>query len=198
MQPLLEKIRKCTVCEPHLPMGARPIIEACSSSKIVLISQAPGRVVHKSGIPFQDQSGKKLREWLGVDEATFYDVNNFAILPIGLCYPGKAKSGDAPPRKECAPLWHQTVLKTLENVELKILIGSYAANYYLPLKSKNLTQKVGEYEAFLPQFWPIPHPSPVNRSWRVKNPWFEAEVVPKLQQRVKRIIKEASPLKSPC
>lgn len=189
MQSLLDRIRKCTVCEAHLPMEPRPIIDACRSSKIVLISQAPGRVVHETGIPFNDQSGKKLREWLGVDEATFYDVHNFASLPIGLCYPGKAKSGDAPPRKECAPLWHETVFEALEEVELKILIGSYAANYYLPLKAKNLTQKVAEYADFLPEFWPIPHPSPVNRHWRVKNPWFEKEVVPKLQQRVKRILK---------
>ena len=187
MEDLLCEIRDCILCKENLPLGPRPIIQATKKSKIVLISQAPGRIVHESGIAWNDQSGKKLREWLGVDNETFYNVDNFAILPMGFCYPGKAKTGDLPPRKECAPLWHDSVWKELGNVQLKIIIGSYAANYYLG-KKKNLTQKVQNYKEYLPEFWTIPHPSPVNRFWRMKNPWFEAEVVPKLQDKIAEII----------
>ena len=187
MEELLCKIRDCKVCSDHLPLGPRPIIEASKNSKIVLISQAPGRVVHESGIAWKDQSGKKLREWLGVDERTFYNPDNFAILPMGFCYPGKAKTGDLPPRKECAPLWHDEVWKDLENVKLKILIGSYAANYYLD-KGLKLTEKVENYSSYLPEFWPLPHPSPVNRFWRMKNPWFEEKVVPQLQVKINKIL----------
>ncbi|MFV8225395.1 uracil-DNA glycosylase family protein [Christiangramia aquimixticola] len=187
MEDLLCKIRDCRVCSAHLPLGPRPIVEANKNSRIVLISQAPGRIVHETGIAWNDQSGKKLREWLDVDKSTFYNTDNFAILPMGFCYPGKGKTGDLPPRKECAPLWHEEVWKELENTRLKILIGSYAANYYLGKKS-NLTQKVQEYEQFLPDYWTIPHPSPVNRFWRSKNPWFEEQIVPQLQRKVKEIL----------
>ncbi len=187
MNDLLCKIRDCRICEDHLPLGPKPIIEATKSSKIVLISQAPGRIVHNTGIAWNDQSGKKLREWLGVDKKTFYAQDNFAILPMGFCYPGKAKTGDVPPRKECAPMWHDEVWRELENVELKILIGSYASNYYLS-KGRNLTEKVQNYQQYLPEFWTLPHPSPVNRFWRSKNPWFEDEIVPELQQKIAEIL----------
>lgn len=187
MKDLLCEIRDCRICEDHLPFGPRPIIEATKNSKIILISQAPGRVVHESGVAWKDQSGKKLREWLGVDDDQFYDTSNFAILPMGFCYPGKAKTGDAPPRKECAPMWHDKVWQELNEVKLKILIGSYASKYYLG-GNENLTQKVGNYESYLPDFWPIPHPSPVNRFWRMKNPWFEDEIIPKLQDKISKII----------
>ncbi len=187
MEDLLCEIRDCRVCKDHLPLGPNPIIEANENSKIVLISQAPGRIVHESGVAWNDQSGKKLREWLGVDNDTFYDPSNFAILPMGFCYPGKAKTGDLPPRKECAPMWHESVWDELKNVELKILIGSYAANYYLS-SNLNLTEKVKDYQSYLPEFWPIPHPSPVNRFWRSKNPWFEKNVVPDLQRKIQQII----------
>ncbi|MDX1761724.1 MAG: uracil-DNA glycosylase family protein [Christiangramia sp.] len=187
MKDLLCDIRDCKVCEDHLPLGPRPIIEATQNSKIVLISQAPGRVVHESGVAWKDQSGKKLREWLGVNEETFYDPDNFAILPMAFCYPGKAKTGDLPPRKECAPLWHDQVWRQMENIKLKIIIGSYAANYYIG-KSTNLTTKVEKYKDYLPEFWTLPHPSPVNRFWRMKNPWFEENVVPKLQDKIAEIL----------
>ncbi|MDR5591298.1 uracil-DNA glycosylase family protein [Christiangramia sp. SM2212] len=187
MEDLIREIRQCKLCKEHLPLGANPIIEANRNSKIVLISQAPGRVVHESGIAWKDQSGKKLREWLGVNDDTFYNTDNFAILPMGFCYPGKAKTGDLPPRKECAPLWHESVWDQLENVRLKIIIGSYSANYYLG-KKENLTQKVKNFEKFLPEFWTLPHPSPVNRFWRMKNPWFENEIVPKLQEKIQKIL----------
>ncbi|WP_034923188.1 uracil-DNA glycosylase family protein [Gillisia sp. CAL575] len=188
MQNLLDSIRQCEVCIKHLPQGARPIIEASKDSKILLISQAPGRVVHESGIAWNDQSGKKLREWLGVDEDTFYNTSNFAVLPMAFCYPGKAKTGDIPPRKECAPLWHDQVFSELNNVKLILLIGSYASTYYLPEENNKLTDKVADYKKHLPRFWPLPHPSPVNRFWRIKNPWFEETVVPKLQQMVSEIL----------
>lgn len=187
MKDLIREIKQCKLCKDHLPLGANPIIEASEKSKIVLISQAPGRVVHESGVAWKDQSGKKLREWLGVDEDTFYKVDNFAILPMGFCYPGKAKTGDLPPRKECAPLWHEPVWDEMENVKLKIIIGSYAADYYLG-KKRNLTQKVQNYKEYLPEFWTLPHPSPVNRFWRMKNLWFEEEVVPELQVKIREIL----------
>ncbi|MDN3596032.1 uracil-DNA glycosylase family protein [Zunongwangia endophytica] len=189
MQDLLNEIRSCTVCKEHLPLGPRPIIEAVEGSKIILISQAPGRVVHQSGVAWNDQSGKKLRDWLGVDEKTFYNPSNFAVLPMGFCYPGKGKTGDLPPRKECAPLWHHQVFEKLENVKLKILIGSYASKYYLPKsKHKNLTQKVANFEEFMPEYLPLPHPSPVNRFWRMKNPWFEESMIPEVQKIVQEIL----------
>ena len=189
MNNLLKEIRSCTVCADQLPLGPRPVIEASRNSKIVLISQAPGRVVHENGVAWKDKSGEKLREWLGVDEKTFYQTANFAVLPMGFCYPGKATSGDKPPRKECAPLWHDRVWKEFENVQLKITIGGYASKYYLN-SAKNLTENVLNFEEYLPEFWPLPHPSPVNRFWRIKNPWFEAEVVPQLQKRISRILSD--------
>lgn len=187
MENVLCEIRDCRVCKDHLPLGPNPIIEASKNSKIVLISQAPGRIVHETGKAWNDQSGRKLREWLGVDDDTFYDTGNFAVLPMAFCYPGKAKTGDLPPRKECAPMWHEKVWEELQNVKLKILIGSYATNYYLS-KKRNLTEKVMNYEEYLPEFLPLPHPSPVNRFWRAKNPWFEENVVPELQVRIQQIL----------
>ena len=189
MQQLLNTIRQCEVCVKHLPLGPRPIIEASVDSKILLVSQAPGRVVHESGIAWTDQSGKKLREWLGVDENIFFNTSNFAILPMGFCYPGKGKTGDLPPRKECAPLWHEQVFSELKNIKLIILIGSYASSYYLPEEKTNLTQKAADFEEHLPKYWVVPHPSPVNRFWRAKNPWFEESVVPQLQQKIADILK---------
>ncbi len=135
----------------------RPIIEASPNSKIILISQAPGRVVHESGKAWADQSGKKLREWLGVDEKIFYNTDNFAVLPMGFCYPGKAKTGDLPPRRECAPLWHPQVFSELKNVQLMLTIGSYSSAYYLPKDGKNLTARVENFENYLPTYWPLPH-----------------------------------------
>ncbi|MDQ7916673.1 uracil-DNA glycosylase family protein [Mesonia sp. MT50] len=184
MKELLTNIINCTLCKEHLPLEPKPILRAHKDSKIVLIGQAPGRVVHKSGIDWDDQSGKQLRKWLGVSEETFYRDKNFAILPMAFCYPGKAKTGDLPPRKECAPQWHQSVIDHFESDPLYILIGSYACKYYLEGK-ENLTHRVKNYHHYLPQYFPIPHPSPVNRFWRSKNPWFETETVPQLQQLIK-------------
>jgi len=190
MQKLLQNISQCTICKAHLPLGPRPVVTAHPNSKILIIGQAPGTKVHESGIPWNDQSGKKLRQWLNVTKEQFYNTENFAIIPMGFCYPGKAKTGDLPPRPECAPQWHRPLLDEMPNIELTILIGAYAQKYYLKERAKRtLTETVGEYQLYLPEYFPIPHPSPTNRFWRSKNPWFEVLVVPKLRKKVRKIIK---------
>ena len=190
MKQLLEHISQCTICKAHLPLGPKPVVTANSKSKIVIIGQAPGIKVHQSGIPWDDQSGKRLREWLNVTNEQFYDTRNFAIIPMGFCYPGKGKSGDLPPRPECAPQWHQQLFDKMPNVELILLVGAYAQNYYLKDKAKRtLTETVGDYQSYLPRYFPIPHPSPTNRFWRSKNPWFEELVVPELRKKVAKVLK---------
>ena len=181
MKDLLKDIRSCTFCEKNLPLGAKPIVRFNQNTKILLISQAPGRAVHNTGIDWNDPSGRKLREWLGVTDEQFYNTDNFGVMPMGFCYPGKAKTGDLPPRKECAPLWHKSILDAFKQQPLKILIGAHACKYYLGAK-KNLTQQVENFKEYLPQYLPLPHPSPVNRFWRSKNPWFEKEAIPNIRQ----------------
>lgn len=189
MQKLLCEIRDCEVCKTHLPLGPRPIVAGSKNSRIVLVSQAPGRKAHEQNKAYDDPSGRKLRDWLGVTEEQFYNPDNFAILPIGFCYPGKAKTGDMPPRPECAPLWHDKVWKRLDNVALTLLIGKYAQDQYLGNSvKKNLTENVANYSDFLPKYFPIPHPSPVNRFWMVKNPWFEKNVVVELRTMITSIL----------
>jgi len=186
---LLQRIRACTVCESELPCGANPIVQFSELSKIVLVSQAPGKIAHDKNVPYQDPSGRTLRRWLGVDEEQFYKADNFAILPIGFCYPGKGKSGDLPPRPECAPLWHEAVWNALQHVELTVLIGQYAQRYYLRRQArKTLTDTVQNYTDYLPNSFPIVHPSPRNSRWLRRNPWFETAVVPHLQQLVRSIV----------
>ena len=189
MEKLLSEIRGCTVCKKHLPLVPRPIIAGTSKSKIILVSQAPGRKAHDHNKAWDDPSGKKLRQWLGVTDEQFYNPDNFAVLPMGFCFPGKAKTGDLPPRKECAPLWHDLVWEQFENVKLIIVIGKYAQDRYLKARGKrNLTENVASYKEFLPKYFPLPHPSPVNRFWMAKNPWFEEEVVKKLKVEINSII----------
>lgn len=190
MRTLLHHIKDCTICEAHLPLGARPVVTAHKASKIVIIGQAPGIKVHRSGIPWDDASGKQLRKWLDVTNETFYDTKNFAIIPMGFCYPGKGKSGDLPPRPECAPQWHKKLLEQMPNVELVLLIGLYAQKYYLKKEAKRtLTETVANFNAYLPNYLPLPHPSPRNRFWFSKNSWFETDVLPILKQKVAEIIK---------
>lgn len=181
---LLVKIRQCRHCEPNLPLGANPVIQAASSAKLLIIGQAPGTKVHHSGIPWNDPSGDRLRRWLDLDPVDFYDPNNIAIVPMGLCYPGKGKSGDLPPRKKCAPLWHHPVLSQLPSVGMTLLIGQYAQNYYLKDKPKTLTETVKAWRQWAPRYIPMPHPSPRNTLWLKKNPWFEQEAVPYIRDYV--------------
>ncbi len=185
---LLQEIRACQVCAKGLPLGVNPVVTAHQTSKVVIIGQAPGTKVHRSGIPWDDASGNRLRTWLNVDKETFYDTRNFAIIPMGFCYPGKGKTGDLPPRRECAPLWHKRLLEQLPNVQLVLLIGQYAQTYYLgKSRGKNLTETVRNYEAYLPKFFPLPHPSPRNRYWLSKNPWFDEEVIWALRGRLSEV-----------
>jgi uracil-DNA glycosylase len=192
MKRLLEEIRGCTICQAHLPLGPRPIVSLHPKSKILIIGQAPGTKVHASGVPWDDASGKELRRWLGVEPETFYDEKIFALMPMGFCYPGKGTSGDMPPRPECAPQWHKKILNNLKQIELTILIGQYSQAYYLGDRAKdNLTETVRAYKTFLPQFLPLPHPSPRNRIWQKKNAWFEKRVVPELQMLVSGLLTKA-------
>lgn len=183
MQPLLTKIKKCEICDGLLPYKPNPVLAASPDSKILIIGQAPGQKVHDSGIPWDDKSGDELRRWLGINKIQFYDTKLFALMPMGFCYPGKGTSGDLPPRPECAPKWHAQLLQQMKNVKLTILIGSYSQKYYLREKLKpTLTETVESFHEYLPQYFPLVHPSPRNRIWQAKNPWFEKDVVPFLQK----------------
>ncbi len=189
MQKLLSEIRSCDVCKAHLPLGPRPIVTADARAKIIIIGQAPGTKVHETGVPWDDPSGKTLRKWLGVSDEVFYDPSKIALVPMGFCYPGKGKGGDLPPRTECAPLWHQKLWNGIPNLELIILIGTYAQKYYLKeAMKKNLTATVKAYQQYLPSYFPLPHPSPRNRFWLRKNPWFETEVLPHLIAQTQKIL----------
>jgi len=190
MKVLLQEIHSCTECAAQLPLGPRPIVAAHPKSKIIIIGQAPGSKVHETGVPWDDPSGKQLRKWLNVTDTQFYDEELFALVPMGFCYPGKGKSGDLPPRPECAPLWHQRLLAAMPNLQLTILIGQYAQRHYLGEElEKNLTETVRSFEKYLPRYMVLPHPSPRNRFWLRKNPWFEKEVLPVLKERVNSALK---------
>lgn len=185
MKKLLLEIKNCTICEKQLPLGPRPVVAAHSKSKIIVIGQAPGTKVHKTGIPWDDKSGENLRNWMGIGNEVFYDAQKIAIIPMGFCYPGRGKSGDNPPTKECAPKWHKPLLDGIKRPELTLLIGKYAQDYYLGKTSKkNLTETVKNYTEYLPQYFVLPHPSPRNNIWQAKNDWFKIEVLPELQRQV--------------
>ncbi|TQV80205.1 uracil-DNA glycosylase family protein [Exilibacterium tricleocarpae] len=185
---MLVDVRACRRCEADLPLGPNPVVRAQGSARILVIGQAPGTRVHATGIPWNDPSGDRLRDWMGVDRETFYDDSHIAIMPMGFCYPGKGKSGDLPPRTECAPLWHEKILAHLPDIALVLLIGSYAQAYYLEDSYKTLTERVRAWRDCLPRALPLVHPSPRNRLWLRKNPWFEEDVVPFLRQRVRTLL----------
>lgn len=189
MKYLISKIKGCSICEKNLPLGPRPIVSAHIKSKIVIIGQAPGSIVHKSGVPWDDKSGENLRKWMGIDNATFYEPKNIALIPMGFCYPGKGKSGDNPPTIECAPQWHNKLLNKIENPELVILIGKYAQDYYLGDTSKrNLTETVRNYKEYFPKYFVLPHPSPRNNIWQARNEWFNETVVTALKLKTMEIL----------
>ncbi len=186
---LLARVRACTLCEAHLPFPPKPVLRAHPRAKILLVGQAPGTRVHKSGIPWDDPSGVRLRGWMGVTDEVFYDEKRIAIIPMGFCYPGKGKSGDLPPRPECAPTWHPLLLDRLPDIELVILIGRYAQERYLGERTKDtLTETVKAFREYGPRFLPLVHPSPRNQGWTKNNPWFEKSVVPHLRKRVADLI----------
>jgi uracil-DNA glycosylase len=183
---LLAEIRACRLCEAYLPLGPRPVLQASPRARLLIVSQAPGRKVHETGIPFNDASGDRLREWLGVDRATFYDAAKIAIVPMGFCFPGTGKGGDLPPRPECAPTWHPRLLPRLTQVRLTLAIGQYAqAGLLGERRGRTLTDTVLAWREHLPRgVLPLPHPSPRNRLWLARNPWFETELLPELRRRV--------------
>jgi uracil-DNA glycosylase len=192
MDALLKRIRACRNCEAHLSHSPRPVVQAAPAARILIMGQAPGARVHESGVPWLDVSGTLLRQWLGMDEATFYNPNKVALVPMGFCYPGKGKSGDLPPRPECAPLWHPHLMKELPLIQLTVLIGQYAQKHGLGARAKpTLTETVRAFSDYLPDVLPSPHPSPRNRHWLVKNPWVEREVLPELARRVTGIFSDS-------
>ncbi|MFK3648198.1 uracil-DNA glycosylase family protein [Lysobacter enzymogenes] len=180
---LLREVRACTLCAAHLPHGVRPVLQASATARLLIAGQAPGRKVHESGIPFDDASGERLRAWLGLDRAAFYDAARVAIVPMGFCYPGKGKSGDLPPRPECAPAWLPKLLPQLHGVRLTLAVGQYAQAWHLP-GAASLTEAVLDWRAHWPHLLALPHPSPRNNLWLKRNPWFERELVPALRERV--------------
>jgi uracil-DNA glycosylase len=185
---LAHEVRACRICDDHLPLGARPIIQADPGARILIAGQAPGRRVHETGIPFNDPSGIRLRQWMGVDEHTFYDARQIALLPMGFCFPGSGRSGDLPPRPECAANWRQALLEQLPGIELTIAVGAYAINWHLPEEAGSLAEIVSRWREFEPALFPAPHPSPRNNRWLRNHTWFEEEAVPALQARVHRCL----------
>lgn len=189
LDALLAEIQSCRLCEAHLPLGPRPVLRASGTARLLIVGQAPGRRVHETGIPWNDPSGDRLRLWLGMTREQFYDQRHIAIVPAGLCYPGSGPRGDAPPRPECAPLWHPRLRALMPQIRLTLLIGQYAQAYYLgPRRKRSLRETVQAYREYLPEFLPLPHPSPRNQLWLKQNPWFEQEVIPVLRAQVRSVL----------
>lgn len=186
---LLRDIRACNICAAHLPSGPRPIVQAHGAARLCIVGQAPGRKVHETGIPWNDASGATLRDWLDLTPSQFYDARKVAIVPIGFCYPGRGPSGDLPPRRECAPRWHAALHEHMPQLALTLLIGSYAQAFYLRERRKaTLGDTVEAWREYLPLgYLPLPHPSPRNRPWRIRNPWFEAQLIPQLRQVIRAL-----------
>ncbi len=187
---LVEAARACRVCAAHLPLGPRPILRVGSSARILIVGQAPGTRVHESGVPWDDASGARLRAWLALEPEIFYDRERIAILPMGLCYPGRdPRGGDNPPRPECAPLWHPPLRAALDRVAVTLLVGLYAQAYYLGTRRRaSLTETVRAWHEYVPELLPLPHPSWRNTAWLKRNPWFEAELLPDLRARIHALI----------
>ena len=182
---LLRDVRACRLCEAHLPMGPRPVLRASATARLLIVGQAPGTLVHASGIPWNDASGMRLRGWLGMDRDAFYDESKVAIVPMGFCYPGRGNAGDLPPRPECAKTWHPRLIPMLPEVKLVLAIGQYAQVYFLgDARKKSLTETVQAWRDYAPRVFPLPHPSPRNVAWFKHNPWFDAEVLPVLRDHV--------------
>ncbi len=185
---LHKEIAACTICAEHLPLGPRPVVQFSENSRVLIIGQAPGTKVHASGVPWDDDSGDRLRGWLGFEKSDFYDADKIALMPMGFCYPGKASGGDQPPRKECAPEWHDRMLDVLPTERLTLLVGAYAQAYYLPeAKKLSMTERVRRFADYAP-FFPLPHPAWRSAIWMRKNPWFEEDVLPELRRQVDALL----------
>ena len=188
---LAARARACTLCAGELPFGPRPVLRVAEHARVLIVGQAPGTRVHDTGIPWNDPSGDRLRAWLGTDREAFYDAERFAIVPAGLCYPGRTRGGDAPPRPECAPRWHPPLRAALPALRLTLLVGAHAQAYYLGRDRRTLGERVRAWEHFLPDYFPLPHPSPRNRRWLAQRPWFEEEVLPALRTAVDAALSSA-------
>lgn len=187
---LLAEVRACRICEGVLPLGPRPVVRMAEGARLLIIGQAPGTKVHETGLPWNDRSGDRLRDWLRMDRDTFYDPGRIAIMPMGFCYPGRlAQGGDAPPRPECAPRWHDRLRAALGSIGLTLLVGSYAQAWYLGCRRKaTMTDTVATWREYAPDFIPLPHPSWRNTAWLRRHPWFEAELVPDLRERIEKVL----------
>lgn len=182
---LAEEVRQCRACAKFLPHGVRPVIQVSANAQVLIAGQAPGRKVHASGMPFDDASGDRLRDWMGIDRQQFYNPDQVAILPMGFCFPGSGERGDLPPRPECAPLWRSKLLALMPNTKLTLVIGTHATKYYFPSHKASLTALVRQVGSHPAGQMVLPHPSPRNNIWLKKNPWFQAKVLPELKRRVK-------------
>ena len=185
---LINQVKACTICEPYLEHGVRPILQIDPQAKILIACQAPGKKAHQSGIPFDDASGERLRNWMGISTADFYDATKVAILPMGFCYPGTGKSDDLAPRPECAIAWREKLLSQLQQLQLTLVIGQYAQQYHLNHRPASLTDTVRSWPDYWPDKLPLPHPSPRNNRWLKQNPWFEQQIIPVLRQRVEKLL----------
>lgn len=191
LDKLLREVRGCRVCERCLPLGPKPVLRAAESARLLIVGQAPGRRVHDTGIPWNDPSGDRLRDWMQIGRDVFYDENRIAIIPTAFCYPGTGPGGDLPPRPECAPLWHPKLVPALLRLQIALLVGSYAQAYYLGERRKaSLTETVRAWRRYLPHFLVLPHPSPRNQMWLKRNPWFAQEVLPFLRWLVRKLVLE--------
>ena len=185
---LLTDVRACTLCADHLPLGPRPVLQLDPMAKILIAGQAPGLKVHKSGVPFDDARGKRLRQWMGIEDHTFYDPQQIAILPMGFCFPGTGRSGDLPPRSECIPAWREALLAQLPALELTLVLGQYAQTYHFGNQFKSVTELVRSWAKYWPSQVALPHPSPRNNLWLKRNPWFELELIPALQKQIAKLL----------
>jgi len=188
LNSLLSKVASCRICEQNLPLGPNPVLQCSESARILVAGQAPGSKVHASGIPFDDPSGDRLRDWMGINRETFYNAAEIAILPMGFCYPGTGKSGDLPPRSECAIQWRERLLAQMKQIKLTLVMGQYAHRYHFDSGSRSLTELVQSWQDYWPDMIPLPHPSPRNNRWLKANPWFENELLPALKTRIKQAL----------
>ena len=188
VKKLYQQVRECRICEPSLPLGPGPVFQCHPDARILIAGQAPGKKVHHSRIPFDDPSGRRLREWMQIDSETFYDETRIAILPMGFCFPGSGKSGDLPPRPECAGEWREKMLSTMPNIQLTLVLGQYAREYHLGKSKESLTETVKNWKSYWPEILPLPHPSPRNMRWFKNNPWYEGDILPTLRKTISELL----------